>query len=272
MSIITTNADIERIFNDLTFTSEFKYYNSIVIKKGTYEISTNETEIMISSPDYEYSFYKDKVKLEVFKNRIDVYHLINTYFYKNKCALGATVYKPKQGFILNKHVVKLYPHNSFNLNKTIIIPFKTTQEIQLCFVFDVEDKRETYANALNQIVNQQIIPPEVINVIALNLGMIKPTKHDWIYNKSQFPFNFISKYTQTIPEYFIKEQLIELYKMGVLKIAYQDLYTSSMNILTDEAYDYVFPKGQPNNIKNRFPSKEKMHEYIDAHLTNFLKN
>jgi hypothetical protein len=60
--------------------------------------------------------------------------------------------------------------------------------------------------------------------------------------------------------------------MGVLKIAYQDLYTSSMNILTDEAYDYVFPNGQPNYIKNRFPSKEKMHEYIDEHLEHFLKN
>jgi hypothetical protein len=188
------------------------------------------------------------------------------------CLSDVKTYKPTQGFILNKHVVKLYPHNSFNLNKTIIIPFKTTQGIQLCFVFDIEDKRETYANALNQIVNQQNIPPEVIDIIALKLGMIKPTQHNCIYNKSQFPFNFISKYTQTMPEYFIKEQLIELYKMGVLKIAYQDLYNSSMNILTDEAYDYIFTNGQPNYVKNRFPSKEKMHEYIDAHLEHFLKN
>ncbi len=272
MSNMAFTANIQRIFNDLTFTSEFKFRASIVIKKGTYKILTTDEETIINIEDeYEYRFNNYKEKIEVFRNRIDVYTSSNTYFYKNTRLCDIKIYKPTQGFILNKHVVKLYPHNSFNLNKTIIIPFKITQGIQLCFVFDIEDKRETYANALNQMVNQQTIPSELIEKIAFDLGMIKPTKDD-TYNKSQFPFNFTSKYTQTMPECFIKEQLIELYKMGVLKIAYQDLYTSSMNILTDEAYDYVFPNGQPNNIKNRFPSKEKMHEYIDTHLEHFLKN
>jgi hypothetical protein len=269
MSITT---DIECILKDLTFTNEFKYYNSINIKKGTYEISTNDKEIIISSPDYEYSFYKDKVKLEVFKNRIDVYYLINTYFYKNKCALVATIYKPKQGFILNKHIIKLVPHRNFDLNKTIILHFKEIPYTNVYFVFDIEDKRETYANALNQIINQYNIPPEIIEIIGLYLGIIKPTKYDGIYHKSQFPINFVSKYMRPIPEYFIKEQLIELYELGILKIAIDNYCCSDLKILTDEAYDYVFPNGKPNEIKHAFSSKEEMHDFIDEQFEGFFEH
>lgn len=270
MSIMTTNDYIISIFDELTFTSEFKYNNSINIKKGTYDISTNDKEIIISSHDYEYSFYKDKVKLEVFKNRIDVYHLTNTYFYKNNSALGDTIYKSKKGFILNKYIIKLDSHRNFDLNKTIILYFKTTSYMRVYFVFDIEDKRETYANTLNQIVNQKNIPPEIIETIALYLGITKPTKYDGIYHKSQFPINFLSKYTQPISDYFIKEQLIELYEMGVLKIAIDNYCGSHLNILTDEAYDYIFPNGKNNEIKDVFSSKEDMYDFIDEQIDSFF--
>ena len=267
---MTTNTDITRIFKEFTFTSEFKYTSSISInKKTTMSIIDNQTIVNIGD-NCEFSFSNDKEKIEVFKNRIDVYTLTNKHFYKNNHVQNIA-YKQTQGFILNKHIVKIYPHRNFVLNKTIIVNFKNTLYTKVYFVFDIEDKRETYANALNQIVNQHNIPPEIIDPIALDLGMTKPTKYDGIYDKSQFPFNFVSKYTQQhMPDYFIKEQLIELYELGILKIAVDDYCGSSLNILTDEAYDYIFPNGKPNQIKEMFSSKQDMHDFIDDILDEFF--
>ncbi len=256
---MASTANIQRIFNDLTFTSEFKFSHSIVIKKNTYEILTTDTETIIKiDDDYEYNFYNDTERIEVFKNRIDVYTKRNTYFYKNNLIRNTKIYKPTQGFILNKHVIKTSPHPRFELNKTIIVPFRTTSQSQVWFIFDIEDKRETYANALNSLS----IPIEIVDNIAFKLGMTKRSK-DGIYNKSQFPFNFVSKYnTDSIPKCFIKEQLLELYEMGIVKIGLSNDLVSSINILSDEAYDYVFPNGQANVIKSYFSTKEDMHDYI----------
>ncbi len=69
-----------------------------------------------------------------------------------------TLYKPIQVFILNKHVVRKDPHRLFDLNTTNMLYFKSLSNIDYYFVFDIEDKRETYADTLNQIINQSLIP------------------------------------------------------------------------------------------------------------------
>jgi hypothetical protein len=262
--------DITRIFDELTFTSQFEYKESISINKKT-KISTTNNNTIVSVGDYgEYTFSNVKYKIEVFKNRIDVYTLTKKYFYKHNPMQDIKIYEPMQGFILNKHVIKTQPHHMFDLNTTNMIYFTDVSYFNFYFVFDIEDKRETYADALNQIVNQSL-PLEMVENIANYLGCDVPTQND-IYNKSHFPFNFVSKYTQSMPTGFIKEQLFELYEMGVIKIAYRNSYDvhPNINILTDESYDYVFPNFQPNKITKMFPSKNHMHDFIDDILERFF--
>ena len=45
------------------------------------------------------------------------------------------------------------------------------------------------SNALNQIVSQKGISSDIVDTIALDLGMTKPTNYDGIYDKSLFQFN-----------------------------------------------------------------------------------
>jgi hypothetical protein len=45
-----------------------------------------------------------------------------------------------------------------------------------------------------------------------------------------------------------------------------------LKILTDEAYDYVFPNGKPNKIKHAFSSKEEMHDFIDEKFEGFFEH
>ncbi len=268
---MTTNTQIERIFKDLTHTSEFKLHKTIIIDGAKYDLTLRSWQVFDILPAHQHTFPNDNVKIEIFKKNINVYILENIYFYKHTLVENTKKYIPIEGYILNKHVVKKYPHTHFDLNRTICVPFKYTPDFELFFVFDIEDKRETYADTLNLLVERQILPPEIIEMIAFKLGMTELSDNG-IYNKTQFPFNFVSKYKLTMPECFVKEQLIELYKLGVFKLAYYNSYHASMNILTDESYDYVFPNAMPNKIRNIFSSKEEMQEFVRKHADDFLKS
>ncbi len=59
---------------------------------------------------------------------------------------------------------------------------------------------------------------------------------------------------------------------GILKIAIDNYCCSDLKILTDEAYDYVFPNGKPNKIKHAFSSKEEMHDFIDEKFEGFFEH
>jgi hypothetical protein len=254
---MTTNSAITHIFDELTFTSEFKYTSSISINKKT-PINTIGDKTTVTIGEDEYTFWNNKEKIKVFKNKIDVYTLTNTYFYKNTPMQDdVSVYKPIEGFILNKHVVNLKPHHKFDLKKTNMVCFKKVSYFNYYFVFDIEDKRETQLKSLYETFKPYNMPPEMVDHIVSFL------------DKSDFPYDFVPKYAVTMPAYFIKEQLLQLYEMGVLKIACHDTYCASMNILTDEAYDYVFPNGQRNKIVNTFHTKEDMHDRIAELLDNF---
>jgi hypothetical protein len=258
---MTTNSAITHIFDELTFTSEFKYTSSISINKKKTPIQTIGDKTTVTIGEGEYTFWDNEKKIEVFKNKIDVYTLTNTYFYKNTTMPDdVLVYKPIDGFILNKHVINMSPHHKFDLKKTNMVYFKKVSYFNYYFVFDIEDKRETLLNSLYDTFNPYNMPPEMVDHIVSFL------------NKSDFPFDFAPKYGVTMPAYFIKEQLLQLYEMGVLKIACHDTYCSSMNILTDEAYDYVFPNNQSNKIVNKFPTKKDMNDFVDDLLEEFFKN
>ncbi len=259
---MTTNSAITQIFDELTFTSEFKYTSSISINKKT-PIKTIGYKTIVTIDDDEYTFLDNEQKIEVFKNKIDVYTLTNKYFYKNTPMQdGVSVYKPTEGFILNKHVINMAPHHKFDLKKINMVYFMKVSYFKYYFVFDIEDKRETQLKSLYQTFKPYNIPPEMVDHIVSFL------------NKSDFPYDFVPKYEVSMPTYFIKEQLLQLYEMGVLKIACHDtnFSKSSMNILTDEAYDYVFPNGQRNKIVNKFPTKKEMHDCVDQLLEAFFKN
>lgn len=259
---MATNSVIAHIFDELTFTSEFKYTSSISINKKNTPIKTIGGKTIVTIGEDEYTFWENETKIEVFKNKLDIYTLTNKYFYKNTpMQEDVSVYKPIEGFILNKHVINMHPHHKFDLKKTNMVFFKKVSYFKYYFVFDIEDKRETLLNSLYETFNPYNMPSEMVDHIVSFL------------NKSDFPYDFVPKYELTMPSYFVKEQLWQLYELGVLKIACHDTYLSSasMNILTDEAYDYVFPNGQRNKIVNTFHTKKDMHDCVDELLDGFFK-
>ena len=258
MAITTT--DIEHIFNELTCISELNYINSISINKTTTIslINNNIFIIFLDNDDKTIIYNRNDKKIEIFNNIIDVYDIKNTYFYKKNYIHDVKVYTPEEVFILNKHVIKIKPHPRFNLKKTNMINFAKLNNYDYYFVFDIEDKRETSLHILYEIFNPYL-PPEMVDHIVSFI------------DKKNFPFEFVPRYNLKMPKYFIKEQLIQLYEMRVIKIALKSS-DDNINILTNEAYDYIFPYNKPNRIKTFYNSKENMNNIIDELLENLKKN
>jgi hypothetical protein len=279
-----TNNDITDIFNSLTIKTTSKYSQSIAIKKNKYNISYTHDGIMnvtvYKGDTILYKLVEDKdTQIKIYKNKIDLYNISEILLYQNTEITDINLYTVYSGFILNKHIVyteiseqlvlQVYKSFTLHLNNPInLINLCIKSDGLKCFfVFDIEDTRETFITILNQLRDQHIFPSEIVENIGLNLGC---TKYDGTYKTTQFPLNFISKYKHDIPSILIKPQLKKLYEMGIIKMACMETFSTRLNLLTNDAYDYIYPNGQPNKITKWFSSKKIMQEFIDKQLKLFF--
>jgi hypothetical protein len=270
--------DITDIFNSLTIKTTSKLSQSIAIKKNSSNHHTiTNSDGMMSITVYKddtilYKLVEDKdTQIKIYKNKIDLYSISESVFYKNTEITDINLYTVYSGFILNKHIAftEISESLAFDLNNPInlINLCIKSDRLKCFFVFDIEDTRETFVTILNQLRDQHIFPSEIVENIGLYLGC---TKYDGTYKTTQFPLNFISKYKQDIPSILIKPQLKKLYEMGIIKMACMETFTTKLNLLTNDAYDYVHPHGQPNRITKWFSSKKIMQEFIDKQLKVFF--
>lgn len=152
------------------------------------------------------------------------------------------------GYALNKYVVRRSPHNIYQLKQVPYIIYK-----KWSFVFEIVDPRETYYHVLNILTTQ--LPIVVVDKIAFFMGCDK-IKNTYIL--SDFKFNFESKYKINSRKVSI-EQLKKLFELGIVKIACNE--TQSLLIMSDDAFDHVYPNNAVNKLCSRFKTKEKMHNY-----------
>ncbi len=264
-SITTTNNnlninDIATIMSALTISQKSTPDETIIVNKEF--VQENDEYYLISRDGVEVEYSKSRGSFVISKKKVEVY----PYYYfcniSQKCIKYP--YKLEKGYALNKHVVLQNPHHQYYLKPVHYVSlnvsyFDSVRSIDrfLYVVFDIEDTRKTHAYALDKL--SEHLPKEIIDNVALYLGI---KKYKSKYELADFPFNFVQKYKETMPTYLSLAQIKKLYELGVVKIGFER--HTSINIMTDAAFDYVYPQNGINRVRQLFGTKENMHTFIQS--------
>ena len=172
------------------------------------------------------------------------------------CSLSNTFIKEEDthtlvyGFALNTHVLRYKQHPIFNLKR---VPYISLDFLDICdetnamFVFNIEELRKTrlLAMLLNIHMASELIDYMRVNFLDTEL----------------FPYQFGCEYKGKFPEIISNAQLKKLYELGMVKMGFVELYSGSIKIMSDEAFDHIYSNGR-NDLQRKFKTKENMHDYI----------
>ena len=235
---------------------------------------TDETYVFIDNNKKSRVWYKCDYICEYKDNHILIY---KKYYY---CKITKDLYKPmfllriREANIVTEHVVKRPLIFIRKFEKINYIQFyiegTILGRINVAFVFDIENLRTKYSNAVNKLF--QYIPSELVTEIAKKLGAKNSSTK---YQPLDFTEEYKSKYTITSP-YMSRMQLKLLYQMGAVKLGLISEQNLNINILSDEAFDCKFPEGCPyygftdNILRHQFGTKAKMHTFIDMVIKQLL--
>ena len=179
------------------------------------------------------------------------------------------IFEIKEGYAFNGHTVITRPHHSFNLKQVSYIIASNSKGYTMPFVFNIRDVRKSYVYAAKMLYDYFNLPKEIIDLIMWYSGCSKPKDE---YTVKDFPFNFEREYKGPLPTVVSREQLKQLYELGIVKMAIKLNILPCFTNLTDESFDHVYPSNTKNRLSERFKTKEKMHECIQKVLEAFSLN
>jgi hypothetical protein len=162
----------------------------------------------------------------------------------------------KYGYALNEHLVHFTPHRIFKLNEVPYVSINKHNEADerdIMFVFNIEDLRKKEFLKFYMLFYKKL-PTEIVDYIITNF-----------LEKNFIPFKFESEYKGAFPKSISKSQLKMLYERGFVKMGINQRFTGSINILSDEAFDHVYPNG-PNRLQQIFRTKEDMNAFVQQKL------
>lgn len=211
-----------------------------------------------------WEFFKENGYVEIYKNRIEVY--LKKYHCGFSQQDNVSTYKVSYVYPITENVATTNNHSREGL-ESLPVPYihigtlSKTREL-FGFIFNIVDTQNSYYHATQQL--QEILPQELVEKIISHFGCDKSKRK---YTHDDFPLIVEPHYKGQVPTLLSKYQLRKLYDLGFIKFSFQPHHLIGWHyILNDDGFDTIYPNNVKNCVRDKFKTKENMHNEIESIL------